>query len=519
MTESPATVRPGRSRTATALFCVILAQLMIVMDMTIVSVALPSIQADLHFDDQQRQWIVTAYTLAFGGLVIFGGKLVQLLDLRVAYLGAVCGFALASLAGGLAQSFIWLAAARTVQGMFAGVLAPTNLSMLSRTFTEARSRARAFALFGATGGIGAAVGLLLGGVITDALDWRWCLFINLGIGLVAGIGVLRLRGLGAVDRQPLFADLLGLVLGCGAVFSLVYGFSEAGRTSWHSTATIGWLVAAGSCAGLFLLREWRAADPLLPLGILWNPGRASAYGVLALAGWVQIGSVITANYYFQDTLHWTATQSGLAFLPLIGTLILGSFVANLLVVPRWGIKTAFPLGLAVVAVAFWFLSQITPSSGYAGDVLTGLLIGGFGLGFVFGPAMSAGTRGVAEARSGLANAMLSTSQQIGASFGVAFLSTFTVQHVTARLHDETAQIGAAARAALMSAQALPDSPEGKQIVARIIAQHRLDATVSAYGAGFGVIGWTALVLAAALIVAGVALVVVRRQRTDAGPQR
>lgn len=499
--------RANPSHHTAVLFCAVLAQLMIVMDMTIVSVALPSMQGSLGFSDIDRQWVVTAYTLAFGALVLFGGKLSQVLGLRRSYLIAITGFSLASLMGGLSQSVGMLLVARAVQGAFAGLLAPTNLSLISTTFTEPKARAKVFAAFGATGGAGAAVGMVLGGVLTQYLDWRWCLFVNVVIAITAaGVFTRASRNMwSGASGQRLFGDVLGLLLGCATVFSFVYGFSEASRTSWNAAGTISWLIGGGICGVLFVMRERTARNPLLPLWIVWDPGRAASYLVLALGGWFQMGGLLYLTYFFQDHLGYSAAKTGVAFLPLIASLVVGAIVTNRMLVPRLGIRLVFPLAWAVVAFGFLLLSQITPDSSYGGSLLAGLIVGGLGLGLGFAPAFSAGSKGVPAEQNGLANATLSTFQQIGASFGVAFLSTFATQHATGLLTGQADAITQEMTQTLAAAQVLPTSAQGQQIASGILAVHTSTAEVSAYAAGFQVLAVAASVAVVILLVAGVAL--------------
>ncbi len=518
-----ARTRANPSHHTAMLFCAVLAQLMIVMDMTIVSVALPSMQGSLGFSDIDRQWVVTAYTLVFGALVLFGGKLSQVLGLRRSYLIAIAGFSLASFMGGLSQNIGMLLVARAVQGAFAGLLTPTNLSLISTTFTEPKERARVFAAFGATGGAGAAVGMVLGGVLTQYLDWRWCLFVNVAIAITAaGVFIRASRNMwSGASGQRLFGDVLGLLLGCATVFSFVYGFSEASRTSWNAAGTISWLVGGGVCGVLFVVRERAARNPLLPLWIVWDPGRSASYLVLALGGWFQMGGLLYLTYFFQDHLGYSAAETGVAFLPLIAGLVVSAIITNRVLVPRLGIRIVFPLAWVIVAFGFLLLSQITPDSSYGGSLLAGLVVGGLGLGLGLGfaPAFSAGSKGVPAEQNGLANATLSTFQQIGASFGVAFLSTFATQTATGLLTGQADAITQEVTQALIVAQVLPTSAQGQQIASGILAVHTSTAEVSAYAAGFQVLAVAASVAAIILIIAGVALNIWRSRHLVAHARR
>ncbi|TMF88970.1 MAG: MFS transporter, partial [Chloroflexi bacterium] len=305
---------PSRSRW-TALAFIAVAQLMIALDATIVSIALPSAQAALGASDADRQWVVTAYTLSFGGLLLLGGRIADFAGRKRAFLLGLAGFAVASMIGGAAPSFAVLVSARALQGAFAALLAPTALSLLAVTFTQPRERATAFAVYGSIAGSGAAIGLLLGGVLTQYLTWRWCLYVNLPVAIVAAVGGwIVLPGSGARVRARF--DLPGVALATAGLVALVYACTEAVSSGWSSATVIGLLTTSFVTLALFVFREARTAHPLLPLRILADRNRGGAYIVVALVIAGMFGAFLFLTYYLQTVLHYTPLQAGLAFLPL-----------------------------------------------------------------------------------------------------------------------------------------------------------------------------------------------------------
>ena len=293
-------------------------QLMIVLDMTIIAVALPDMQESLKMTAAERPWVVTAYTLAFGGLVLFGGRLTAILGIRRAYHIGLTGFAVSSLVAGIAPSFAVLASARASQGAFGALLAPTLLALLNATFTDRSERGRAFATLGATGGVGAATGLILGGALTDLLDWRWALYINMIIAVVAFLfGRRSLPTPRAGERSSALAeDVFGLALGCIGIFSLVFGFDQAERHSWGARSTGAWLAVGGALLVAFVVRERFAHAPVLPLWIVSDPTRAGSYLTQFMVGAGQMGSVVYITYYFQRHFDYSPMRTGVAMLPM-----------------------------------------------------------------------------------------------------------------------------------------------------------------------------------------------------------
>ena len=477
----------------------LITQLMIVLDMTIIAIALPRMQEDLGLTPSQRPWAITAYTLANGGLVLLGGRLTAVLGTRRAYWLGQTGFATASLVAGMAASFPVLVTARAAQGAFAALLGPTTLALLNSAFPEGPRRRRVFALFGATGGVGAAAGLLIGGALTDWLDWRWSLYVNVPI---ATIGFLvGLRGLPTANPRrngPAFSDLSGLFLGCAACFSAVFGLDRAEQTSWGSASTIGWLAAAIVLALLFVIRERTASAPTLPLWIVARPARAASYVGAATVGAAQMGGALYLTYYLQNHFGYSPLRTGIAFLPMIGALVATAPTAGQFLLRRLGTRGVLILGIGIEAAAFAFLSRIDVDSAYAAAVVPGLLILGVGIGLVMPVAFNSGTRGIPGPHVGLASAVLTVSQQIGASLGVALLATYASRRVNMYVDEHAEQTKAQAMKALSQAQATPDSAAGQSIIARFTAELADHAQISAYSGGF-------LLMACILIAVGALL--------------
>ncbi|MDB5280867.1 MAG: Puromycin resistance protein pur8, partial [Ferruginibacter sp.] len=298
-----------------------LAQLMVVLDSTVVNIALPAAQADLHFSNADRQWVVTAYSLAFGSLLLLGGRLSDLIGRKRTFIIGLIGFAAASAVGGAATSFGMLVAARAAQGAFGAILAPTALAVLTTTFIIPKERARAFGVFGAIAGAGGAIGLLLGGFLTEDFDWRWNLYINVAIAVIAIVGTLiYVDHVARTGPRPKL-DVPGTILVSAALFSLVYGFSNAETNGWDSVWSWGMLTAAGILLVAFVLWQRRAAHPLLPLSIILDRNRGAAYAAILIAGAGMFGIFLFVTYYLEVTLRYSPIQTGLSFLPMIGMLV------------------------------------------------------------------------------------------------------------------------------------------------------------------------------------------------------
>ncbi|HYY12026.1 MAG TPA: MFS transporter [Kineosporiaceae bacterium] len=401
------------------------AQLMVVLDATVVNIALPSAQAELGFDDGARQWVVTAYALAFGSLLLLGGRIGDLAGRARVFVAGLAGFAVASAVGGAAVDVRMLVAARAVQGLFAALLAPAALALLATTFTQPRERARAFAVFGAIGGGGASVGLLLGGLLTQYAGWRWTFYVNLVFAGVAVTGALALfdrRGSGGRPRL----DVPGTVLGTVGLFALVDGFARAHASGWRDGATLGLLAAAAVLLAAFTAVQRHTEHPLLPPRVVADRDRAGAYGAVLLASVGIFGVFLFIAYYLQGTLGYGALASGLAFLPLSVALVAGSTVTGTVLAPRITSRVLVPAALLLAAASLVLLTGITPTSGYVTGLLPGMLLFGLAVGSIFAPAYRLATVGVRPADTGVAAAALNTAQQVGGAIGGALLNTVAV---------------------------------------------------------------------------------------------
>ncbi|MFJ5533000.1 MFS transporter [Streptomyces sp. NPDC093261] len=448
---------------------VAIAQLMVVLDATIVNIALPSAQADLGFSDANRQWIVTAYALAFASLLLLGGRIADLFGRKTAFLVGVVGFAGASALGGAATGFGMLVTARALQGVFGALLAPAALSLLNTTFTDARERARAFSVYGAIAGAGGAVGLLLGGLLTDALDWRWTLYVNVAIAVVAFAGGWTLLA-NHRDAANSKLDVPGAVLVAGGLFSLVYGFSNAETHPWGSPRTWGFLVAGAVLLAIFSWWQNRAAHPLLPLRVLLDRNRAASYLAVLITGAGMFGVFLFLTYYLQLNLGFSPTKTGVAFLPMVGALMVTAQLGTTVLLPRIGPKTVIALGFAVATAGMAWLTGIGLGSHYLSAVLPQLVVIGVGLGLVMPPAMQLATGGVAAEDAGVASATVNAMQQVGGSIGTALLNT-------------------------LAASAATDYLAGKDATSRLV---RAQATIESYTTAFG---WSAGFFAAGAVIA------------------
>lgn len=411
------------SRRWITLVVVGLAQLMVVLDATVVNIALPSAQADLGFSDGQRQWIITAYSLAFASLLLLGGRLSDLIGRKRTFIIGLIGFAIASALGGAAGTFELLVAARALQGVFGALLAPTALAVLTTTFTIPKERARAFGVFGAIAGAGGAVGLLLGGFLTESLDWRWNLYINVFIAAVALVGALIYVPLIARTGPRPKLDVPGTLLVSGALFGLVYGFSNAETEGWDSPLTWGMLAASVILLGAFVLWQQRASHPLLPLSIVLDRNRGAAYLAVLIAGAGMFGVFLFVTYFLQLTLGYSPIQTGLSFLPMIAMLVLAAQLGTNIFVPQFGPKILVPIGMTLGVLAMIWLTFLDASSEYVANVMPPLMLMGFAMGTIMPASMQTATLGVDREFAGVASAMVNTSQQVGGSIGTALLNT------------------------------------------------------------------------------------------------
>jgi EmrB/QacA subfamily drug resistance transporter len=420
------------------------AQLMVVLDATIVNIALPSAQQDLDFSTDSRQWVVTAYALAFGSLLLIGGRLGDLFGRKWTFVGGLIGFALASFLGGLAPSFGVLVVARALQGIFGALLAPAALGLLTVTFADSPDRPKAFGIFAAVATAGASVGLLLGGVLTDALSWRWCLYVNLVIAIPAALVALRLITEEGQPHRPRI-DWVGTVLACAGLFGIVFGFSEAERDSWSAASTVISLVAGVVLLAAFVTSQRRVKNPLLPLHIILHRARGGAYLAIVVAASGMFAVFLFLTYFMQQNLGYSPLKTGVGFLPMTLAIFIMAPTIQTQILPRVGVKpivmTGMTLGLLSMLI---FFRRLDPSSTYAADVLPGLVMLGIGMPCVFAPSFATATLGVDRRDAGVASAMVNTSQQVGGAVGTAVLSTIFT-HATesyVRDHERTASLAA-----------------------------------------------------------------------------
>jgi EmrB/QacA subfamily drug resistance transporter len=408
------------------------AQLMVILDGTIVNIALPSAQNDLHFSIADRQWIVTAYSLAFGSLLLLGGRIGDMVGRKRALVIGLVGFAAASAIGGASVNFAMLVIARSVQGAFGALLAPSVLALLTTTFTDPEERGRAFGIYGAIAGAGGALGLLLGGILTSYASWRWTLFVNLVFAACAIIGAtLWLANDEGADHDPL--DLPGLFLVGGGLFSLVFGFSHAETTAWRNPYTIGFLVAGVVLLLVFAYVETTAKYPLLPPRVVLNRTRGGSVLVMMIASVGIFGVFLFLTYYLQGTLRFSPVKSGVAFLPLVAALAAMSQVSNRTLLPRFGPKPIVPIGMLLCAVALFGFHDVGLHSSYVTHVLPYLIVLGIGFGMSVAPAFSTGTLGLAPQDAGVGSATLNTAQQVGGSIGTSLLNTVAAGAATSYL--------------------------------------------------------------------------------------
>jgi len=440
------------------LVIVAIAQLMVVLDSTVVNIALPSAQRALGFPNGDRQWVVTAYALAFGSLLLLGGRLGDIFSRKRVFIVGLIGFALASALGGAATSFGMLVAARTLQGAFGAILAPSALGTLVSTFRDPRERGRAFGVFGSVAVGGGAVGLILGGVLTQYLSWRWTLYVNLVFAAIAVAGALTFMRSNRPETRPQI-DWVGTVLASTGLFAIVFGFSHAETAGWTAALTIGSLAVGVILLSAFAFAESRVSHPLLPLRVILDRARGGSYISVGLTGIALFGIFLFLTYYLQEIKGFSPVTSGLAFLPMIGCLLVSSNTSSIVLLPRVGPRALIATGMLVGAAGMGYLTQISVTSSYVASVLPALLVMGLGFGMVFSPAINTATAGVARRDSGVASALVNTMQQVGGSIGTAALSTvaltatasYLTAHHTGPLAAATAAVHGYQAALLVSA--------------------------------------------------------------------
>nr|WP_028810044.1 MFS transporter [Streptomyces sp. 351MFTsu5.1] len=412
------------------LVVIALAQLMVVLDATIVNIALPSAQQDLGMSDANRQWVITAYTLAFGGLLLLGGRIADLVGRKRTFMIGLVGFAAASALGGAATGSGMLFAARALQGVFAAVLAPSALSLLTTTFTDPKERGKAFGIYGALAGSGSAIGFIVGGLLTEYLNWRWCLYVNVPIAVIAFFGALVL-----LHDRPGHAgarlDVPGVLLGCGGLVAIVYGFSEAQPRGWSDPLVLTLLFGGVVLLAVFVWWQSRAPMPLLPLHIVKDRNRAGCFLTMGLAVIGMFGLFLFMTYYLQVVLAYSPVRTGLAFLPMTAAIIVGSTQISARLMNRVAPRMLMVPGMVLAASGMVILTQMTVDSSYTTEILPALLLMGLGMGLTFMPVFSTATAGVAPQDSGVTSATVNTSQQVGGSIGTALLNTIATTSSTA----------------------------------------------------------------------------------------
>jgi EmrB/QacA subfamily drug resistance transporter len=412
-----------------ALIVIAIAALMIVLDASIINLAIPKAQVALHISNANRQWVVTAYSLAFGSLLLLGGRIADYVGRKKVFIIGLLGFAGASAIGGFSTTQGMLFAARGLQGAFGALLAPAALSLINVTFTVPKERARAFGVYGAISGGGAAIGLIAGGTLTEYANWRWCLFVNIPIAIIAVfLAIPNLHESKAAGDNKY--DIPGAVTVTLGLVSLVYGFSQAANNGWVNIHTYPFFIIAVLFIGAFLAVEVQVKNPLLPLRVVRERNRGGSYMTSLLLGTGLFAMFLFLSIYLQNFLHYSPLKSGFAFLPFSGGIIIGAGIASQLL-PRVGPRPLMASGAVVAAGGLWLLSGITPTSGYTKDILPAIVIMSFGAAFVFIPSASTGLHNSGEHDAGVASAMLNTSQQIGGSLGAALLNTVAISSAAA----------------------------------------------------------------------------------------
>ncbi len=439
--QESASSRPAEGTTRAHWWILVIiagAQLMVVLDTTIMIIALPSAQHSLRFSNTDRQWVVTAYTLAFGGFLLLGGRLGDMFGPRRTLMAGVTGFALASALGGASQTTLMLIGARGLQGLFGALLAPSVLSLLTSTFTEPRERGRAFGIYATIAIAGSAFGLILGGFLTQYVDWRWCLYVNLPIaGLVlfgASTMIPKREGLRGIRL-----DVLGVVLGCGGLVALVYGLGEAGTSGWGGTDVIVALIVAAVLLGAFIVWQSKGPNPLLPLRVLRNRNRAGSFITILLAVTGMFGTFLFLTYLLQTVDHFSPLKTGVAFLPLMAMNALAATQVASRLMPHVRTRLLVVPGLLLAALGVALFTQLTPDASYVTSVLPSELLLGFGLGLAIVPCISTATQNAEPQDVGVTAATTNTSQQIGASIGTALLNSLAAAATVTYLATHHAQ--------------------------------------------------------------------------------
>jgi EmrB/QacA subfamily drug resistance transporter len=421
------------------------AQLMVVLDTTIMIIALPSAQHSLGFTNVDRQWVVTAYTLGFGGFLLLGGRISDMVGPKRTLMIGVIGFAAASALGGAAQTTGMLIGARGLQGTFGALLAPSVLSLLSTTFADPRERGRAFGIYASIAIGGAAFGLILGGFLTQYLDWRWCLYVNLPIAGIVAMGAFTMIPK-QVGHGGVRLDIPGAILGSGGLVALVYGLGEAAADGWSSLGVVVPLVVAAGLLGLFVVVQLKVSSPLLPLRILANRNRTGSFLTIVLAVLGMYGTFLFLTYLLQTVDHYSPLKTGVAFLPLMALNGLAATQLASRLMPYVRTRLLVVPGLLLAAVGVALLTRLTPDASYVSHVLPTELLLGLGLGIALVPCISTATSNADPRDVGITSATTNTSQQIGASVGTALLNTIAATGTAAYIATHGRSAGLVARA-------------------------------------------------------------------------
>ncbi|MGW0763548.1 MFS transporter [Streptomyces sp. NPDC002814] len=418
----------GDPRRWSILAVICTAYLMVGLDLTVMNLALPSAQEALEFTNADRQWIVTAYALPFGSLLLFFGRLSDLIGRKATFLIGLTGFAVASAVGGAASGFGMLVTARACQGIFAAMLAPACLALLATTFTDPKEKGKAFGIYSAVAASGTALGLIIGGALTDVLSWRWCMYVNL---LFAGIAFVG--GMMLLPRQPRAGaqmDIPGVLLASGGMFCLVYGFSNAADDSWSTPSAWGLLALGAALLIAFALWQTRTAQPLLPPRIVLDRNRGGAYLTVLLLGTGIFGVMLFLVYFMQNDLDYSPILSGVALLPLVVVTGAGANAGATKLLPKHGPRPLVTGGLLMSAAGMAWLTGIDADSSYVLDLLGPTMVVGLGMGFIMAAALRTGTSGVTPEDAGIASACVNTGQQLGGAIGVALLNTIAATATT-----------------------------------------------------------------------------------------
>ena len=418
----------------------LLVQFMVVLDIAIVNVALPSIQTDLGFSQENLQWVISAYALLFGGFLLLGGRAADLLGRRRLFVAGLVLFTTASLVSGLAWSEGALIGARAFQGLGAAIVTPAALSIISTTFAEGADRNKALGAWGAIGAFGAVAGVLLGGILTDLLSWEWIFFVNVPVGIFALIAAPFLIG-ESRDATAKSFDFPGAVLVTGGLVVLVYGITQGNQHGWTSFTTIGTFAASVVLLGAFLVWEGRSQDALMPFSIFRLRNVVGANLVGLVLGTAMFGMFLMLTLYMQQVLHYSPMKTGVGYLAVAGTAIVWSALAAQLVT-RIGVKPVLVTGMASLTAGLVYFTQVSVGGSYVSDLLPGFLLISVGLGFSFVPISIAALAGVRAAEAGLASGLINTSQQIGGAVGIAALSSIATSTTTSELGNGTVQAAA-----------------------------------------------------------------------------